>query len=193
MLFFRGVVFPQNHIIFWFERTHKDQVQLLSEWCVHYYCLMEFVLVHHLHFLLGYHVVSHLGSVESHSRDCISLALPLAGLKPVLREIRSTAHFILNGGSVGFSPVTLAKSLTAFYLSLTSFKWMDQCLPQESCDDKFIAFEALQKFVNDEQLYIKDYCSFMLILQFYSCWHSSWSLLLLTLACQEFRILSPTY
>lgn len=126
-------------------------------------------------------------------RLCISLALPLAGLKPVLREIRSTAHFILNGGSVGFSPVTLAKSLTAFYLSLTSFKWMDQCLSQESCDDKFIAFEALQKFVNDEQLYIKDYCSFMLILQFYSCWHSSWSLLLLTLACQEFRILSPTY
>lgn len=46
---------------------------------------------------------------------------------------------------------------------------MDQCLPQEGCGGKFIGFEALQ----NEQLYAKDYCSFMLIFQLYSCWHSS--------------------
>lgn len=41
---------------------------------------------------------------------------------------------------------------------------MDQCLPQEGGAGKFIGFEALQ--VCDEQLYIKDYCTFMLIFQF---------------------------
>lgn len=45
----------------------------------------------------------------------------------------------------------------------------------------------------DERLYINAYFSFLLIFQFYSCWHSSWNLLLLTLACQEFEMLSPTY
>lgn len=34
---------------------------------------------------------------------------------------QGTAHFIFNGGSVGFPPVTLDKSLTAFYLNLTIF------------------------------------------------------------------------
>lgn len=78
---------------------------------------MEFVIVHHLHVLLGCHVVSCLVSVESQlQRLCISLGLPLVGLKPVLREIRSAAHF--SGGSVGFSPVTLDKSLATFYLNL---------------------------------------------------------------------------
>lgn len=55
-------------------------------------------------------------------RLCISPALPLVGLKPVLREISSRAHFISSGGNVGFFPMTLAKSLTAFYLSLIIFK-----------------------------------------------------------------------
>lgn len=102
MLLFRGCIFTQNRRIFWVERTHKDQVQVLIERPVCKCCLMEFVIVHHLHVLLGCHVVSCLVSVESQlQRLCISLGLPLVGLKPVLREIRSAAHF--SGGSVGFS------------------------------------------------------------------------------------------
>lgn len=82
----------------------------------------EFVTVHHLRVLLGCHVVSCPASVESQLlRLCISLGLPLAGLKPVLREIRGAAHFIFSGGGVGCSPGTLDKSLTTFYLSLTIF------------------------------------------------------------------------
>lgn len=48
------------------------------------------------------------------------LAISWAGASPE-GEIRSTAHLIFSGGSVGFSPLTLDKSLTAFYLSLTIF------------------------------------------------------------------------
>lgn len=35
----------------------------------------------------------------------------IVGLKLVLSEIRSTAHFVFNSGSAGFSPVTLDSHL----------------------------------------------------------------------------------
>lgn len=100
----------------------STRIKLLNEWSVCKCCLMESVIIHHLRVLLGCQVVSCLASVEFQlQRLCISLGLPIVGLKPVLREIRSTAHFIFNGGSVGFPPVTLDESLIAFYLNLTIF------------------------------------------------------------------------